>query len=266
MDYEHLQSILRSEPAFRYQLLDRMRTDCEYVLNSPAPSAKYLWAGTPEDQIAYMKAIWESFPKDSKPEWLSMEEIEAYEPRMKALLARPIRAMLIPVGDRPREVGISPTDSLKDLQGCVGGLIEPVDVLGDGITLYVNEEGLGTLPPNRALYATKEMEQKGYLSQMDYAHVAKEGELYTVLFGDIVAVSYNPEGELRDISPEQMEKLGVYFSDPASGVKEVMALLHHRQEPDATEYSLSSESQDMREASDGLDGNDHHAQSPDHQR
>ena len=46
-----------------------------------------------------------------------------------------------------------------------------------GISLYVNEEGLFTCPPNRAVYATKGMEEAGYLSMMDYSSPVKEGEL-----------------------------------------------------------------------------------------
>ena len=43
---------------------------------------KYLWAGSVQLQIAYMKAIWNSFPKYGKPEWLTMRQIEKYERKM----------------------------------------------------------------------------------------------------------------------------------------------------------------------------------------
>ena len=39
------------------------------------------------DQIGYMKALWNSFPEDGKPEWLTMEQILNYEKQMLALLA-----------------------------------------------------------------------------------------------------------------------------------------------------------------------------------
>lgn len=48
---------------------------------------KFLWAGNVTDQIGYMKALWESFPEDGKPEWLTMERILNYEKDMLALLA-----------------------------------------------------------------------------------------------------------------------------------------------------------------------------------
>ena len=34
-----------------------------------------------------MKALWNTFPEDGKPEWLTMEQILNYEKQMLALLA-----------------------------------------------------------------------------------------------------------------------------------------------------------------------------------
>lgn len=42
-------------------------------------------AGNVDDQIGYMKALWEGFPPDGKPEWLTMEQITDYEQQMKAV-------------------------------------------------------------------------------------------------------------------------------------------------------------------------------------
>ncbi len=66
----------------RYMLLDRMRMDCDYYLGNGRCYGNHLWAGTVTDQIACMKAIWESFPDDAKPKWLSMKGILTYEKRM----------------------------------------------------------------------------------------------------------------------------------------------------------------------------------------
>lgn len=72
---------------FRYMLLDRMRADCDYFLGNRQIYGNHLWAGNVTDQIGYMKALWESFPVDGKPEWLTMEQILNYEQEMLALLA-----------------------------------------------------------------------------------------------------------------------------------------------------------------------------------
>ena len=72
---------------FRYMLLDRMRSDCDYFLGNGQIYGNHLWAGNVPDQIGYMKALWDSFPEDGKPEWLTMEQILNYEQEMLALLA-----------------------------------------------------------------------------------------------------------------------------------------------------------------------------------
>ena len=69
-----------SKNTFEYQLLDRLRSDCDYYLGVGGRANKHLWAGTPEGQIAKMKELWNKLPE--KPEWLSMEDIEAYEKEM----------------------------------------------------------------------------------------------------------------------------------------------------------------------------------------
>lgn len=74
--------IVRQDDIFRYQLLSRMKMDCEYFLGFGNMVEKYLWAGSVQLQIAYMKAIWNSFHNDRKPEWLTMQQIEQYERRM----------------------------------------------------------------------------------------------------------------------------------------------------------------------------------------
>lgn len=66
-----------------------------------------------------------------------------------------MKAMLIPTGGEPVEIDIRADEkgsTLSDLQRLVGGSIEPFDVIfGEGISLYVNEDGLFTCPPNRAV-------------------------------------------------------------------------------------------------------------------
>ena len=212
-----------------------------------------------------MKAIWNSFPEDQKPEWLSMEQIEAYGESMG--VSERVRALLIPVQDAPHKIFISTSNDLRELQQHVGGRIEPLDVLGDGISLYTNEDTIGA-PPNRALYATKEMEDAGYLSQMDYPHAVKEGELYTILFGDIVAVAYDDDMKLKDLTHEQVHRLSEQFKDTDSGFIEALKIMHQKSEPDregTDGISLSSECRDACAAKEALshDGCDPQARDAD---
>lgn len=72
-----------SESSFRYQLLDRLRQDCEYYLGFGNRSRNSLWAEDEFIQIQTMKDIWNSFPEEDKPEWLTWEDILEYERQMK---------------------------------------------------------------------------------------------------------------------------------------------------------------------------------------
>ncbi len=86
----------RNPQQFDYMLLDRLRSDCDYVLNEydhpfdgtvPAGPHKLaehqLWAKNSTDQIAKMRELYDGLQE--KPEWLSSEDIDEYERRFKAI-------------------------------------------------------------------------------------------------------------------------------------------------------------------------------------
>lgn len=220
---EEKSNVLGNPEQYRYQLLSRLKADCDYWLGNGNKADKWLWASEgPAKQIAYMRELWESFPEDEKPEWLSLAEVNEYAVRMGVS----VRAVLLPVGKAPQDIVIDFDDSTEQLQGAVGGLIEYIPVLGDkGIDLWVNEEGLLLhLSPNQALYATDEMEQSGYLGQSsaDDSPV-KEGDLYSVLVGDAVACSFDSEGTISSMDDKQIDFIKQEFADPNSGRDAVTA-------------------------------------------
>ena len=63
-----------------YQLLDRLRSDCEYFLGAGNRSEKHLWAGSVRAQIAKMRELYDTLLE--KPEWLTKEVIDDYAERM----------------------------------------------------------------------------------------------------------------------------------------------------------------------------------------
>lgn len=75
----------KKEDSYRYMLLDRMRTDCNYFLGNGNGNEKVLWAGNIKDHMAVMKELWDSFDSDKKPECLSLEELSKYENQMTVL-------------------------------------------------------------------------------------------------------------------------------------------------------------------------------------
>ena len=74
--------IFRCDPKFRYQLLDRMRQDCEYYIRNKFTTGNCLWAGDQKKQIETMKVLWNSFPIEDTPEWLTWEQILEFERQM----------------------------------------------------------------------------------------------------------------------------------------------------------------------------------------
>lgn len=115
--------------------------------------------------------------------------------------------LLIPVGSKPFEVWIDKNNSLAELQDLVNGNVDVLSVLGNGVDLWVNEEGLiNGSKPNRAIYATKHMEEVGYLDQLTFGHPVKEGELYSLICGDFVAFGVDEEGEIASLPQETIDK------------------------------------------------------------
>jgi len=60
----------------RLVMMARLEGDCVNYLMNGAPT---LWEGSKELHIACMKAFYNSFSEDEKPNWISMAEIEDYE-------------------------------------------------------------------------------------------------------------------------------------------------------------------------------------------
>lgn len=64
---------------FKYMMLDRMKSDCIYFLSFGNRSQSSLWSGNAMDHIEDMKALYNSFPDDKKPEWLTLDQIKEFE-------------------------------------------------------------------------------------------------------------------------------------------------------------------------------------------
>lgn len=95
----YIQGLIDREPTdspIKYQFLDRMRMDCDYVTGPFGPKHRIedkLWADSVEDQIDNMKALWNSFSEEGKPEWLSMEQIDKYKEQLVEIVQADISKM-----------------------------------------------------------------------------------------------------------------------------------------------------------------------------
>lgn len=75
-------NIMNHDNEFRYRLLSRLQSDCDYYLGYGNRYKKHLWAGDETEQIELMIALHDSFPSNKKPEWLTMDEILEYKRKM----------------------------------------------------------------------------------------------------------------------------------------------------------------------------------------
>lgn len=131
---------------------------------------------------------------------------------------------------------------LGAFQDEVGGLVEAYEPpFGETPLLWVNEEFLfNGSTPNRAIYANKRMEGMGYLSEFgDHSKAVKAGELYGIICGTFIAVSYDRDEEgndkPRDITVEEWLDVCAAFAgirSVLSGALEVTGL----QREHCTEY------------------------------
>ena len=88
IEHEFLQEELESVGIYQetpasqenYQLLSRLKSDCDYYLGEGGRAEKHLWAGDVKAQIAKMLDLYALLPK--KPKWLTLEDIEHYEQQM----------------------------------------------------------------------------------------------------------------------------------------------------------------------------------------
>lgn len=89
---KYIQGLIEREPAdssIKYQFLSRMKIECEYITGPFGPKHRIefnLWADNVNDQIDNMRALWNSFSDEGKPEWLSMEQIDNYEKQLNDIV------------------------------------------------------------------------------------------------------------------------------------------------------------------------------------
>lgn len=140
-----------------------------------------------------------------------------------------IRIAVIEPGRDPYLKEVEPEDReglessyLGAFQREVGGNVEADNVLwGNQPSLYVNDKFfLSGLQPNRAIYANAQMEEERYLSIVDCKSIVKRGDVFGVIFGTFIAVSYDPETDKpRDMPIEEWLKVCEAFA----GVRSILS-------------------------------------------
>ena len=131
-----------------------------------------------------------------------------------------MKAVYIPYNNAPRVVELDTADD------CAKYLDMPVDLgrdmpFGMDIAL-ICDESAGRFP-NRAIFATKDMEERHVTSRTTIGHWVLEGELHANLCGEIIALGRdltNPLEPWRGLTDEEAALVIDYFtrvSPPGSG-------------------------------------------------
>lgn len=83
---EPKQEVEEKDYSYDYSLLDRLRVDCNYVINHKVKRpGNILWGETIEHHIETMKELYNSFPDDKKPQWISIDDIDNFEKTMLSI-------------------------------------------------------------------------------------------------------------------------------------------------------------------------------------
>lgn len=80
-EYEDI--VNNPDKEFRYMMLSRLQSDCEYFLGNGNGYIDTLWAKDINNHIKLMRDLYNTFKEDEKPEWITPEKIDEYERRMK---------------------------------------------------------------------------------------------------------------------------------------------------------------------------------------
>lgn len=74
--------LIGHEDRFKYMMLDRFRMDADAFLNEFYPS-NHLWAKDAIEHAYNMVAVWKSFRRRDKPQWLTKKELRNYVKHLK---------------------------------------------------------------------------------------------------------------------------------------------------------------------------------------
>ena len=127
------------EPEFRYMMLSRMKQDCDYYLGNGNKSTNHLWAENEVEQIANMKALWDTFEPDDKPEWLTLDELIDYSHKMGVVIEDDPEWVMYFRKNRDDDVvqytrkGANSMRPLLDILNAEKRLYEELDAIDQGI-------------------------------------------------------------------------------------------------------------------------------------
>ena len=196
-----------------YQLLDRLRADCEYFLGAGNRAEKHLWAGSVYAQIVKMRELYDALPQ--KPEWLTKEAIDDYADRMAPQYQVVVYHHFENGFDEKLDYQTL-EEAEKAAQGYVDGTMESDGFAYDGAAIYDQRARkylriYGNYPDERAHAEVAGRElgeesavlmerakglisefcQSEYSSEADFSDLTKIGVAYTTVTDDEIPIQVN---------------------------------------------------------------------------
>lgn len=86
-DEQPVNEVNEKDYTFDYSFLSRLKSDCKYVIDHQISNPRWsLWGITVEKHIEEMRKVYNSFPDDKKPQWITMDDIDNFEKEMLSLV------------------------------------------------------------------------------------------------------------------------------------------------------------------------------------
>lgn len=125
--------------------------------------------------------------------------------------------LIFPVGGEAQTFFADRDRPYRDIREAVQGEYDELGATFADVDIYVNAAGADSLLPNRAINPDAFMDDSGFLSEKSLIVGTNDGKPFSLIFGNIVALSRDETGELIDMPADIETELKESLSDPLDG-------------------------------------------------
>ena len=122
--------------------------------------------------------------------------------------------MLFPVGDTPQVLSVDRLAPDREIRNAVQGEFDVLSATSGDFKLYVNSSAADNSLPNRIINPENFTDGEGLLSDKSLIAGMCDGQPFSFVFGDVVALACNESGELVDMPPALKTELKENLTDP----------------------------------------------------
>ena len=128
-----------------------------------------------------------------------------------------VKGLIFPVGGEAQAFLADRDRPYRDIREAVQGEYDELGATFADVDIYVNAAGADSLLPNRAINPDAFMDDSGFLSEKSLIVGTNDGKPFSLIFGNIVALSRDETGELIDMPANIETELKESLSDPLDG-------------------------------------------------